>query len=308
MKKLISTVLILILPVFAFAETYSCDELLNDMNNSCNGSSLCIDNFNKYFEIISDTCTYNESERFAYYKLLKPLTLKGTLKYIIDYNASACSPDVRYTIFTPDNEDFSFLIGQEYNGALVKKSFKDIEKMLPKWFKETMLAGSVSFNVELTLDSIKEEMNSYGKNITFNTGLSQNISACNFGDEREIFPKAVKVLGKASEEKSGLSSYIYVETSMIYYTLNTEDEYVNIREMPNGKILSKIYKSNMDNIVIVDLEQARSNIADKKSINNKWVQVVYFPDKEDKENFIVGYIHKSQIKQIDNIYKHLNGE
>ena len=50
------------------------------------------------------------------------------------------------------------------------------------------------------------------------------------------------------------------------------------------------------------------NIADKKSINNKWVQVVYFPDKEDKENFIVGYIHKSQIKQIDNIYKHLNEE
>ena len=282
MKKLISTVLILILPVFAFAETYSCDELLNDMNNSCNGSSLCIDNFNKYFEIISDTCTYNESERFAYYKLLKPLTLKGTLKYIIDYNASACSPDVRYTIFTPDNEDFSFLIGQEYNGALVKKSFKDIEKMLPKWFKETMLAGSVSFNVD--------------------------ISACNFGDEREIFPKAVKVLGKASEEKSGLSSYIYVETSMIYYTLNTEDDYVNIREMPNGKVLSKIYKSDIDKIFIVDLEQARSNIADKKSINNKWVQVVYFPDKEDKENFIVGYIHKSQIKQIDNIYKHLNEE
>ena len=309
MKKLISTVLILILPVFAFAETYSCDELLNDMNNSCNGSSLCIDNFNKYFEIISDTCTYNESERFAYYKLLKPLTLKGTLKYIIDYNASACSPDVRYTIFTPDNEDFSFLIGQEYNGALVKKSFKDIEKMLPKWFKETMLAGSVSFNVELTLDSIKEEMNSYGKNITFNTGLSQNISACNFGDEREIFPKAVKVLGKASEEKSGLSSYIYVETSMIYYTLNTEDDYVNIRQLPNGKVLSKIYKSDIDKIFIVDLEQARSNIADKKSINDKWVQVVYFPDKKDEYNFIAGYIHKSQIKQIDNIYEHLkNGD
>ena len=64
----------------------------------------------------------------------------------------------------------------------------------------------------------------------------------------------------------------------------------------------------MDNIVIVDLEQARSNISDKKSINDKWVQVVYFPDKEDEYNFILGYIHKSQIKQIDNIYKHLNGE
>lgn len=296
------------LPLLSFANIYSCDELLNDIHNSCNGSSSCIDTLNEYFEIISDTCVYSESERFAYYKLLKPLTLKGTLKYVIDYSASACSPSVWYTIFTPDNEDFSFLIGQEYNGALVKKSFKDIEKMLPKWFKETMLAGSVSFNVELTLENIKDEYYATYENRNVYKGLGQNISACNFGDEREIFPKAVKVLGKASEEKSGLSSYIYVETSMIYYTLNTEDDYVNIREMPNGKVLSKIYKSDIDKIFIVDLEQARSNIADKKSINNKWVQVVYFPDKEDKENFIVGYIHKSQIKQIDNIYKHLNEE
>lgn len=296
------------LPLLSFANIYSCDELLNDIHNSCNGSSSCIDTLNEYFEIISDTCVYSESERFAYYKLLKPLTLKGTLKYVIDYSASACSPGVWYTIFTPDNEDFSFLIGQEYNGALVKKSFKDIEKMLPKWFKETMLAGSVSFNVELTLENIKDEYYATYENRNVYKGLGQNISACNFGDEREIFPKAVKVLGKASEEKSGLSSYIYVETSMIYYTLNTEDDYVNIREMPNGKVLSKIYKSDIDKIFIVDLEQARSNIADKKSINNKWVQVVYFPDKEDKENFIVGYIHKSQIKQIDNIYKHLNEE
>lgn len=131
------------LPLFAFAENNSCDELLNDMNNSCNSSSSCIDTFHKYFEIISDTCTYNEAEHFAYYKLLEPVTLKGTLKYVIDYSASACSPDVRYTIFTPDDEDFNFLTGKEYNGALVKKSFKDIENMLPKWFKETMLAVEV---------------------------------------------------------------------------------------------------------------------------------------------------------------------
>lgn len=306
MKKLIF--IFTALPLFAFAENNSCDELLNDMNNSCNGSSSCIDTFHKYFEIISDTCTYNEAEHFAYYKLLGPVTLKGTLKYVIDYSASACSPDVRYTIFTPDDENFNFLTGQEYNGALVKKSFKDIENILPKWFNETMLAGSVSFNVELTLDNIKDEYYATYENRNIYKGLSQNISACNFGDEREIYPKSIKVLGKESEEKAGLSSYIYVETSMIYYTLNTEDDYVNIRETPNGKILSKIYKSNINNIVIVDLEQARKNISDKKSINDndKWVQVIYFPDKEDKYNSIVGYIHKSQIKQLDDIYKFLN--
>lgn len=304
MKKLIF--IFTALPLFAFAENYSCDELLNDMNNSCNGSGACIDTFHKYFEIISDTCTYNETERFTYYKLLKPLTLKGTLKYVIDYGASACSPDVIYTIFTPDDEDFNFLTGSEYNGALVKKSFKDIENMLPKWFKETMLAGSVSFNVELTLENIKDEFYALYEHRNVYKGLGQNISACNFGDEREIFPKSIKVLGKKSEEKAGLSSYIYVDISMIYYTLNTEDDYVNIRETPNGKILFKIYKSDIDKIVIVDLDQARSNISDKKSINDKWVQVVYFPDKEDEYNSIAGYIHKSQIKQIEDIYKFLN--
>lgn len=305
MKKIIFMFIFIVLPLLSFANIYSCDELLNDMHNSCNGSSSCIDNFNKYFEIISDTCIYSESEQLADYKLSKPITITGTLKYVIDYSASACSAGVRYTIFTPDDEDFSFLIGQEYNGALVSKTFEDVENMLPKWFKETMLAGSVSLHVELTLDSINQKMTAFNKNLTFDTGLSQNISACKFGDERQIYPKSIKVLGKHAETKSGLSSYIAVETSMIYYTINTEDEYVNIRQIPNGNVLSKIYKSNIDNIIIVDLEQARSNIADKKSINDKWVQVVYFPDKEDKENFIVGYIHKSQIKQIENIYKHL---
>lgn len=288
------------LPLLSFADIYSCDELLNDMHNSCGGSNSCIDTLNEYFEIISDTCIYSESERFAYYKLSKPITITGTLKYVIDYNASACSPYVKYTMFTPDDEDFSFLVGQEYNGALVRKKFEDIENMLPKWFKETMLAGSVSLNVEITLDSIDQEIYSHksNKDITYNTGLLQNISACTFGDEREIYPKSIKVLGKHSEIKSGPSSYTAVETSMIYYTLNTEDDYVNIRQMPNGTVLSKIYKSDIDKIFIVDLEQARSNIAEKKSINDKWVQVIYFPDKEDEENFIVGYIHKGQLQQL----------
>ena len=286
------------LPLLSFADIYSCDELLNDMHNSCGGSNSCIDTLNEYFEIISDTCIYSESERFAYYKLSKPITITGTLKYVIDYSASACSPDVKYTMFTPDDEDFSFLIGQEYNGALVRKKFENVENMLPKWFKETMLAGSVSFNVEITLDSINQKMTAFNKNLTFNTGLSQNISACKFGDEREIYPKSIKVLGKHSEMKSGPSSYTAVETSMTYYTLKTEDDYVNIRQMPNGTVLSKIYKSDIDKIFIVDLEQARSNIAEKKSINDKWVQVIYFPDKEDEENFIVGYIHKGQLQQL----------
>lgn len=287
------------LPLFAFADIYSGDALLNDIHNSCNGSSSCIYTFNKYFKMLKDKCIYNDSDKICYYKLSESITLTGTLTYVINYNIDDCGPGRKYIIFVPDNKDFSFLIGQQYNGAIINKTFKDIEKMLPKWFSETMLAGRVSFNVKVTLNNDKIH-HEYDPNLIMSVGLKQNITDCNEGEERVIFPTSIKILNKISEQQTGLSSYIedLDEFTKVYYTINTEDEYVNIRQMPNGKVLSKIYKSNINKIVIVDLEQARGYIADKKSINDKWVQVVYFPNKEDEENFIVGYIHKNQLKQI----------
>lgn len=291
------------LPLFAFAEDKYNDnqKFIDDIENTCHSITSCIDTFNKYFKMLKDKCVYSDGYKECYYKLSEPVTLTGTLTYIIDYNVEACGPGKRYTIFVPNDKDFSFLIGQQYKGAIIDKTFKDIEKMLPKWFKETRLAGRVSFKVKLTINNEKI-LNFQGK--TISAGLKQDINDCNEGEERLIFPTSIKILNKISEQKSGLSSYISVY-SMVYYTLNTAYDYVNIRQTPNGKLLSKIYKSNIDNIVIVDLDQARSNLFDKKS-TNEWVQVVYFPDKEDEENFIVGYIHKSQIKQIEDIYKFLN--
>lgn len=52
MKKIIF--IFTALPLLSFADIYSCDELLNDMHNSCGGSNSCIDTLNEYFEIISD--------------------------------------------------------------------------------------------------------------------------------------------------------------------------------------------------------------------------------------------------------------
>ena len=65
------------LPLLSFANIYSCDELLNDMHNSCNGSSSCVDNFYKYFHIISRSCIYTNI-RPCYFKLKEPLTLRRT--------------------------------------------------------------------------------------------------------------------------------------------------------------------------------------------------------------------------------------
>ena len=49
--------------------------------------------------------------------------------------------------------------------------------------------------------------------------------------------------------------------------------------------------------MLIDLDKIRSYISGELYIT-EWVQVVYFPDKEDEANFIVGYIHKGQLQQL----------
>lgn len=296
MKKLIFILFTLILPVYSFA--YDVDKIFNDnLKNSCYGSSKCVDNFYKYFYVISQSCVFTNTGP-CYFKLKEPLTLTGTLTYTIDYSSKYYTPGVRYQIFKPDNAYFNFLVGYDYDGAYFRKRFKDIEKMLPKWFSETMLAGRVSFNVEITLENIKigSEDNIVDNTVMF-TGLIQHNPTVKDKVIKEIFPKSVKFISKNHEQKTGLYSYRDSDIHN-FYILNTENDYINFRETPNGKIISKIYKSNMDNIVLVDLDQIRRSISDELYIT-EWAHVIYFPDKKDEDKYMVGYIHKDHIKAAD---------
>ncbi len=75
MKKLIISLFIFIIPLYAFADV---DTVFNDnLKKSCNGSSSCVDNFYKYFHIISRSCIYTNIGP-CYFKLKEPLTLRRT--------------------------------------------------------------------------------------------------------------------------------------------------------------------------------------------------------------------------------------
>lgn len=294
MKKLIVSLFIFIIPLYVFADV---DTVFNDnLKKSCNGSSKCVDNFYKYFHVISRSCIFTNTKP-CYFQLKEPLTLTGTLTYIIDYSSKYYTPGERYQIFKPHDAEFSFLIGKDYGGAYFRKSFKDVENMLPKWFKDTMLAGSVSFNVEIILENkgIGQKDNSISGYME--TGFIQHNPTIKDKVTVEIFPKSVKFISKNHEHKTGLSSYKDGDIEN-FYTLNTSNDYINLRTTPNGKIISKIYKSNADNIVLIDLDKIRSYISGELYIT-EWVQVVYFPNKIYENNYMVGYVHRDQIKVID---------
>lgn len=291
MKKFIVSLFIFTLPLYTFADVFN-----DNLKNSCNGSNKCVNNFYKYFHVIRESCIYTNTGP-CYYRLKEPLTLKGTLTYTIDYSLQYYTPGNRYQIFKPHDAEFSFMIGKDYGGAYFRKRFKDVENMLPKWFKDTMLAGSVSFNVEITLENIGIGQKDNPISGYMETGFIQHNPTIKDKVIVEIFPKSVKFISKNYEQKTGLSSY-KDEDIENFYTLNTSNDYINLRATPNGKIISKIYKSNADNIVLIDLDKIRQSVSRELYIT-EWAQVVYFPNKTDENNYMIGYIHRDQIKVID---------
>lgn len=71
--------------------------------------------------------------------------------------------------------------------------------------------------------------------------------------------------------------------------LFTQDEFVNLRKVPNGEIIAKIYKKDFDKISLKKL----------KSNDKKWLKVLYFPpNTKDESKAITGFIHTSQIKEV----------
>lgn len=72
--------------------------------------------------------------------------------------------------------------------------------------------------------------------------------------------------------------------------LHTQDEYVNIRQSPNGKVISKVFTKDEDKILLISL------IGGNDINKTQWIKVLYFPPNvNDAKKAILGYIHKSQI-------------
>ena len=111
-------------------------------------------------------------------------------------------------------------------------------------------------------------------------------------------------VGKWAYYKSGGQNNLLV----MHY--NSKDSFVNLREKPNGKVITKIYAKDMrcgkekGRIYIVDENiESQDQLMEGK---NKWVKVYYLPTIEiiinqnqqyiDVSKAIFGYIHSSQLE------------
>lgn len=74
----------------------------------------------------------------------------------------------------------------------------------------------------------------------------------------------------------------------------SKDDYVNIRDKPNGKIIGKILKSDMiDNKGLILLSEIQGGLSDWQKI---WIRVYYLPpDAKDGKDAISGFVHGSQV-------------
>ncbi|WP_416872523.1 hypothetical protein [Helicobacter ganmani] len=229
----------------------------------------------------------------------KPLVLRGVLKAIQDFHlqparlGSCDDGSSPYNAFEPYNKNLVFAFG-EVDLTYNQTYYNLFAPLLPEWYKEG-LGGSVNFEVELELESV----------------TPWKFSACATGNSIQI--KNIKILKKISENPSQKKDYEDNE----YYkvTLNTSDNYVNLRNKPNGKILAQIFIKDKENIKLINLSnmlwslnkisewqrqigyKQKLDFEDKQKLGQEWVKVLYFPPNVQKiKDAKIGYIHKSQIE------------
>ncbi|HJH55623.1 hypothetical protein [Brachyspira hyodysenteriae] len=115
---------------------------------------------------------------------------------------------------------------------------------------------------------------------------------------REAYGELVnfKLLGDIKTEYFDKYNYEF-KGEAIYGILeyNSQDNYVNIRDKANGKIIGKILKNDMINngglLLLVDI---KGDLSDWKK---NWIEVYYLPpDDNDGKGTIHGFVHGSQIK------------
>lgn len=228
----------------------------------------------------------------------KPLVLRGVLKAIQDFHlqparlGSCDDGSSPYIAFEPHNKNLVFAFG-EVDLTYNQTYYNLFAPLLPEWYKEG-LGGSVNFEVELELESV----------------MPWKFS-CATGNSIQI--KNIKILKKISENPSQKKDYADNE----YYkvTLNTSDNYVNLRNKPNGKILAQIFTKDKENIKLINLSnmlwslnkisewqrqigyKQKLDFQDSQKLGQEWVKVLYFPPNVQKiKDAKIGYIHKSQIE------------
>lgn len=103
-----------------------------------------------------------------------------------------------------------------------------------------------------------------------------------------------KLLGDIQKEYFTKDNYYQGHTDYQRLKITSKDDYVNIRDKPNGKIIGKILKSDMiDNKGLIFLSEIEGGLSDWKK---SWIRVYYLsPDAKDGKDAVCGFVHGSQV-------------
>ena len=119
---------------------------------------------------------------------------------------------------------------------------------------------------------------------------------------REAYGELVnfKLLGDIKTEYFDKYDYEF-KGEAIYSILeyNSKDDYVNIRDKANGKIIGKILKRDMiyNGGILLSINGEGIDYENYQDIETKWLEVFYLPpEAEDGKDAIHGFVHGSQIK------------
>lgn len=243
-------------------------------------------------------CYNNEAQRTCQYKLKAPLKLKGTLKIKTNYDElEACDMTLIDTYFKGKDFPANFF---NFNHLQVKASAnnqKELQSKLPKWLQGGF-AGEVSYEVEFEVANSKK----IGwREINEEAALLVDYSACSGGSYLVV--DKIKLIKKLYEKRyEGVKYYMGYEAQRLsFMQIIVDDDFINVRQSPNGKIVAKIGSKDFENAVIIALSADALNerFGLENSQNSKWHKVLYFKSKDEaklNKKGIIGYIHHLQIK------------
>lgn len=237
---------------------------------------------------VADTtiCADGDASQFCRYALKKPpLKLKGTLTINARYDSiSDCSGFIPYSaVFDSKEAPNGFF--RQFNVYATKNNQKETLKNMPKWLLDGF-AGEASYEVEI------EIINENGVALVISSNACYVDSYMNVDN--------VKFIKKISEKKyKDLEQYFQAvdedEEFLMKFQLKTNDDFVNLRESPNGAIITRIYKKDFSDILVIGTFEAEV-LGLEPNKTNAWYKVIYFPPNTRKtKDAKAGFIHKSQI-------------
>ncbi|WP_297247173.1 hypothetical protein [uncultured Brachyspira sp.] len=176
-----------------------------------------------------------------------------------------------------DSWDFS---GVEFDRLEFGVLLKNIEVKLPEPLNKRFL-GAAAVRAEITI----KNYHFYGEGEA----------------SREAYGDIVgfKALGDVETEYFSKNNYNSGDVHYNELQYNSKDDYVNIRDKANGKIIGKILKRDMiyNGGILLSINGEGIDYENYQDIETKWLEVFYLPpEAEDGKDAIHGFVHGSQIK------------